>query len=517
MSLPFTLGIEQLQSELTLMQPPACYWITSDRLADARTLARQVIGAQQQITLITSIDTPQALLNPEPPGEVMNIPMFSLPVGRKALLDLPEDLARVLSARPRLILFYCAYTCWQMLTSREILNWLKKTHRLLAEKQTAMLIITSGAGINNLRSQLQTFFRYLDGVAHLEWQQDSWDYRINWWCHDNQLLAERTLRFSKNDERYGLLKDDEPATPLTLNDEHHFIAQRDVLEGAPPLSRQWQLFDSNDRVWSCAQQASSATVIFNLDNNQQIIPLAESIHHLRRSRGSALKIVVRELQTSMRHSDERLLLACGVNIVVPADTRLSHFLTMLEGIQGQSYNRHVPADLEQLVATMQPLNLKGFLAPERFCNAVQQLLSNTQLPENGKGLLVALRPSPQLRAQQALTLCKTRRYGDLVTLIDDRLYLFLFSCRFNDLDTALKSVFPLPYEEIFVNRMIWYEDVQMLSEIRQIRALHPSDWHQDDDENETRAEATPARQRYTPRHVPQAITLTASQHEVNRR
>jgi len=107
---------------------------------------------------------------------------------------------------------------------------------------------------------------------------------------------------------------------------------------------------------------------------------------------------------------------------------------------------------------------------------VTQLVNNTLLPENGKGLLVALRPVPELRPEQALTLCKPRRYGDLVTVLGDRLYLFLSSCRYNDLDTALKFIFRLPHDELFSNRLVWFEDLQILSEVRQMKTLVPGAW-----------------------------------------
>lgn len=515
MTLSYTLGFEQVQSELLLMRPPGCYWITVDRQSDARRLARQVIGAQSALTLIGADETPQALLTPPPTGITEKIPMFTLPPTRKALINLHEDLSRALSPQPRIMLLYTSYHLWQTLTSAEVCLWLKNIGQMLAEKRSALLIITWGSGVNNLRNQLQTFFRVLDGTSHLEWQQDSWNYRINWWFNGNQLLADREVRLNNSVEKFSLYNAEQQTTPLTLNDELCFIAEKHVLEGAPPLSHQWLLFDTNEAVYSRAQQASSATVIFSLNSNQQIATLAENIHSLRRSRGSALKIVVRELQTSLRYSDERLLMACGVNTLVAYGTTLSKFLTMLEATQGQSYHRHVPADLNQLLASMQPLHEKGYLPLDHFCDAVTSLINNTQLPEDGKGLLVALRPVPELRPDQALTLCKPRRYGDLVTLINDRLYLFLFSCRYNDLDTAIKSIFRLPHDEIFSNRMIWYQDLQILSEVRQARLLAPEAWR--DLRINEKVEITEYPQQPTvSRRVPEAIALGSGSHQVNR-
>lgn len=49
-------------------------------------------------------------------------------------------------------------------------------------------------------------------------------------------------------------------------------------------------------------------MVFSLQQNAQIEPLARSIHTLRRQRGSAMKTLVRENTASLRATDERLLL-----------------------------------------------------------------------------------------------------------------------------------------------------------------------------------------------------------------
>ncbi len=73
--------------------------------------------------------------------------------------------------------------------------------------------------------------------------------------------------------------------------------------------------------------------------NNQIEGLARHIHTLRRQRGSALKIIVREKNASLRATDERLLLGCGANMVIPWNAPLSRCLTLIESVQGQQFNR----------------------------------------------------------------------------------------------------------------------------------------------------------------------------------
>lgn len=87
-----------------------------------------------------------------------------------------------------------------------------------------------------------------------------------------------------------------------------------VLEGAPPLSEYWTLFDTNDEVFNAGRTAQAATILFSITQNTQIEQLGRYIHTLRRQRGTALKIIVREQTPSLRATDERLLLSSGASL-----------------------------------------------------------------------------------------------------------------------------------------------------------------------------------------------------------
>lgn len=260
------------------------------------------------------------------------------------------------------------------------------------------------------------------------------------------------------------------------NDEKRILSHIAVLEGAPALSEYWSLFETNEGLFNEARTTQAATIVFSLTQNNQIEAIARQIHTLRRQRGSALKIVVRENTTSLRATDERLLLGCGANMVIPWNAPLSRCLTLIESIQGQQFNRYVPEDISTLLSMTQPMKLRGYQKWDTFCEAVSNMMSNTLLPENGKGVMVALRPVPGIRIEQALTLCRPNRTGDIMTIGDNRLVLFLSFCRVNDLDTALNHIFPLPTGDIFSNRMIWFEDNLISAEIVQMQTLEPEQW-----------------------------------------
>jgi len=501
----FSLGLLQVQPEVTTLQTPGCYWVTCARQQDARHFIRQVISHQQSVTLISAGQPPRELLVPDPVGGPDRIPLFSLSTDKKSLLQLERDFARTLGTRHGLVIFSSSATQWDKLSEAELTDWITRMRRTLRKRNMTLLMVTSGTPLINQGNNLQRYFRQMDGLAYLSFQQTSWHYQISWWYTGERLLADRSVRLGYEHAHFFALNDMQE--PLSLNDEQHYLADKRVLEGAPPLSRQWYLFDDNQQVGLRAQQANAATVIFSLTHSEHIGELAKRVHTLRRTRGNGLKIVVREMGVSLRYSDERLLQACGVNTIVPTSASMSRFLTMLEGIQGQRFSRRVPASLEALIASLQPLHEKGFLRLDAFCQSVGQLISNTLLPENDKGLLVALRPVPQLTPQQILTLCKPRRFGDLVTVLEDRVILFLSSCRYNDLDKALKFIFSLPHDELFANRIIWFEDEQILAEIGNIKKMTPVSLQAMPPRS---GPAQPPATAQTPHHqraTPQSITL----------
>ncbi|MGC6745794.1 BcsE family c-di-GMP-binding protein [Escherichia coli] len=59
-----------------------------------------------------------------------------------------------------------------------------------------------------------------------------------------------------------------------------------------------------------------------------------------------------------------------------------------------------------------------------------------------------------MRVEQALTLCRPNRTGDIMTIGGNRLVLFLSFCRINDLDTALNHIFPIAYWRHF-SQTVW--------------------------------------------------------------
>ncbi|MDP1255246.1 BcsE family c-di-GMP-binding protein, partial [Klebsiella pneumoniae] len=75
------------------------------------------------------------------------------------------------------------------------------------------------------------------------------------------------------------------------------------------------LIAPNDSVFNAGRSAQAATILFSIPQTTQLEQLGRYIHTLRRQRGTALKIIVREQTPSLRATDERILLSSGASLV----------------------------------------------------------------------------------------------------------------------------------------------------------------------------------------------------------
>ncbi|UYU32096.1 cellulose biosynthesis protein BcsE [Siccibacter colletis] len=475
----FPVGIHSLWDELNHMPTGGVWWINTDRDDDAYRLANQTITAQQveaRVAVVTQGIAPREVIHAPVHGGPDKIRLFSGRNTPDSLDFFTRDLMSSIDPRHFLILVITPTNYWQNISSAQIHNWLKKTSSWTKENNCTVMIINPGNNSDKQYSMLISEHRYLDGLASLRCQGDEHLFDVAYWCNEKGVSAQQQVQLAASTTAGWSVVPKEESAPQPRSDEKQVLSHVAVLEGAPPLSENWLLFDNNEMLFSEARAAQAATIIFSLAQNNQIEGLARHIHTLRRQRGTALKIIVRENQASLRATDERLLLGCGATMIIPWNAPLSRCLTLIESVQGQMFSRHVPEDINLLLDAMQPLKLRGYQPWQGFCQAVGALMSNPLLPLDGKGVMVALRPVPGIRAEQALTLCRPVRMGDIVTLGDGRLVLFLSFCRINDLDTALNHIFPLPVGDIFSNRKVWFEDSQIAAELVQMRNMNPEKW-----------------------------------------
>ncbi|MBB5216307.1 BcsE family c-di-GMP-binding protein [Parapusillimonas granuli] len=445
------LAIADLPIELGRLRKGEAYWIAFAREADSAAMIMQVLrGADPdaRAAMICSAD-PTGLLAALPddqgPADLRTYRLSGEP--QRALRALTKDLDRSLRPRDRVIIMRLSIDYFSAVDG-QLEALLERWRAWLQGNGCVLLVMTYGEQAMKAVRGLLRLSNVLSGLATLQPSGSGYAYTVLHWRNSLDAVGLTELQLAWSPQGYAVSQQRAPS-PAAGNDRARFLFERVVLEGAPIfMADDWHVFDSAAELADQAGRATAATVVFGLKSGADLPALARALHVLRKQRGPALKLVVREMARTLRYQDEQLLLSCGATLIVPADTPLPRFLSLLESVQGKLYARELAEDPEALIERSRATRLRGIIGADLFLDYLGHMLEQREAA-SATGVLVALVPVPGLTPALAMGQLQLRRFGDVACELGGMVYLFLFGCHPNLVEVALGNVFGLPYGEIF--------------------------------------------------------------------
>ncbi len=453
-----SLAIDRLPEPRSALRCGSVYWLSCDRTLDRNTLCTQVImalPASMQVTLIAdcTLATQVSGLflqqdNNEGHGPAA-IHWYELPeeLSRPALQGIIRDLGRLRQAG-QLVILALPVAVMQSFPDRILTQWCQQLARQAGQLDIALLVMAEGLS-SALGGRLYALDRFICGLAQLYYSQGDIRLLQRFWINTSGVAGAADFQLYRHESGFSLgLQPEHLLTDETGDDQHFYLAQTSVLEQAPAPSGYWELFDEPEALHTRAMAAHAATVLLAIDDSTRINELARQLYGLRQHCGDALRLVIREMRPVLRYKDDQLLLACGASLIVPFGNNLTRFLTLVEMVRGQRWQRTLPDDLDTFISHMQPVPLSGLLSPRQFSGAVQTMWRGVEHGEIDHRLL-CLYPVSGLSPAQAMTQSHLRRHGDIACIVNGALFLFLFACRQDGLERALENIFRLPWRELF--------------------------------------------------------------------
>ena len=454
-----SLAISGLLDQQIALRAGGLYWVTADHSADAKLLAKQFLEAIPEsvpATLIAGAGSVQTIISELAPDRgPAKLKLFEIAqrVIEPALSTLTRDLGRAGILPSSQILLILPSNSWAETTkATQLQRWCDRVRAWLLERNATLLVITHGEAAL-LHAQLLQINQTLSGLSRLYRYNGDLRYQLHFWHNELGVTAGQEFKLSDKGNALTLIPQTAVDTqPRVADDQHVYLAERTVLEGAPSMSKHWYLFEGREALLEAAQTARAATIIVGIDNSYQLLELAQQLHDLRDHCGPELKIVVREMEPSVRYRDERLLLACGANLIVPDGTLLSRFLSMIESIQGQRWQYSQSIDFKTLLERQRPPQIRGLVSPRDFYETVEQIFRDSSGEVTHQ--MMKFQPVPDLGEELFLNQMCLRRFGDIACLLDGELYLFLFACRADGLEPALGNICRLPWRDMFTQRRL---------------------------------------------------------------
>jgi len=451
-----SLAIDGLPYELTRLRAGGVYWIACAEATHADLFAAGVLAGSAELPLavVAALGrSPASMVAPlaaeQGPARV-RLHEAAVADLAPAVRALPDDLVRCAGARGTLCVVQVPAAALENLEGAGLARWCRELHDWAAAGGHRVLLLCHGQ-VATLAPRLLPLNRLCSGVAQLYPHRGALQYLVHYWSNAEGVFAHRDFDAEWRGFRLGVIADGDGLMAAVLaqegGDRFLHLAQADALEGAPPFSPAWHLFENRSALVAATLQAQAATVVLSIEENADVDALARLVFRLRGERGNGLKLVVREMQPCLRYADERLLLESGASLVAPSSLPLARFLTLLETIQGQVWQGRLPENPERLIRLHRPPDVGGIVAPAQFRQLAGELL------DQGEGVVesavLVLQPVAGVSPAQALQQLQMRRRGDLACMHAGQVWLFLFACRSDGIERALGNLFRLPWRELF--------------------------------------------------------------------
>ncbi len=183
----------------------------------------------------------------------------------------------------------------------------------------SLLVINPCNNSDKQSSLLMGEYRSLFGLASLRFQGDQHLFDIAFWCNEKASAPDSSYCCVSrtNAGRYPIRRRRQFSRVATKN---AFLATSPSLK-ARRRSRNTGRFSTITKRYSTTRARRRPQQLFFAYTEQPNRAACSSHSYFAAPAGSALKIVVRENIASLRATDERLLLGCGANMIIPGTPR----------------------------------------------------------------------------------------------------------------------------------------------------------------------------------------------------
>lgn len=315
-----------------------------------------------------------------------------------------------------------------------------------------LLVLSMSPSSAQFAAAYQALLNHLDGAVHLESGEDNFEWVVDFWRSPSGMVAFRTL--AGRVDAKGTLSVSEQAmrtdtTHSKPGDVNDVFSMDSTLAGiAKQHSGKWTFSDNLVGLLHAARHASAATIVLSYGHGTELRQLAQAAHTLRVTLGKRIRIVVRELDASLRYQGELLLLRLGVNMIIHRDVPVSRLPISLESLKGQVFDRDIDVDFETALASVVPTQATGYLPPRLFIHEVAELVGRSKtlgVPY----AMVRLKLPEGVSADASIGRFKLCRNGDIMTATADYLLLYLNACLQSNLLPTLRRIAGPTIEEDF--------------------------------------------------------------------
>ncbi|MBW4966395.1 cellulose biosynthesis protein BcsE [Pseudoalteromonas sp. CR1] len=361
-------------------------------------------------------------------------------------------------------------------TSEENIGVILSDYSEFAKKSgVTLLFLISGPEVTHYRFLMRRLNTIFDGLIFVDNDSATRVLDYDYWLHSTGVFAEKQFQLAIENNQFAVSETN--INEQKMPNGSHFPDEDDVwlVQSAVPIGTKlpthYYTAKDNNELFDKGPKLKAATLVFAVTRYTDLAQLGKQCFELRKSCGRWLKLVIQNVDGVIRHQDECLFLTLGVNLILYSFSEPSRLLSQIQSIQGFQFSRPLPPSVEHVLKFTENTFSKGYLPFDEFTRQVE-VHSDSAVNLGVSGVLVKLELLPRIDPIHPLHLFHIKREGDVFSLADNTVYLYLHACRENDVNNAIKHLFKLQTNDFFVQQNVISNHFHIQQECKQLRRFY---------------------------------------------
>ncbi|GAA59421.1 protease BcsE [Pseudoalteromonas sp. BSi20652] len=338
-----------------------------------------------------------------------------------------------------------------------------------------LLFLISGPEVTHYRFLIRRLNKIFDGLIFVDNDSATRVLEYDYWQHSTGVFAAMQFQLSLENNQFlveeGTVNDSKVFNGSHFPDEDDVWLVRSAVPIGTKLPTHYYTVKDNNELFDKGPKLEASTLVFAVTRYTDLAQLGKQCFELRKSCGRWLKLVIQNVDGVIRHQDECLFLTLGVNLILYSFSEPSRLLSQIQSIQGFQFSRPLPPSVEHVLKYTENTFSKGYLPFDEFTRQVE-VHSDSAVNLGVSGVLVKLELLPRIEPIHPLHLFHIKREGDIFSLADNTVYLYLHACRENDVNNAIKHLFKLQTSDFFVQQNVISDHFHIQQECKQLRRLY---------------------------------------------
>ena len=374
-----------------------------------------------------------------------------------------------------LVIVHFSTTDLASLDQKQLIQSVQTYKKFSTQSGATVLFLVSGPEVTNYRFLLRRLNSDLDGLVYVENDSTVRVLEYDYWHHSTGIIASVQYPLMIENgcfkvQQNSITEQQTSTSGVFADEDDVWIVQGAIPEGTK-LPAKYKIIKDNNALFAKGPKLEAATLVFAVSRYTDLGLLAKQCFELRKNCGRWLKLVIQNFDGVIRHQDECLFLTLGVNLILYSFSEPSRLLSQVQSIQGFQFSRPLPPSIEHVLQFTENTFSKGYLPFIEFTKQVE-VHSDSAVNLGVSGVLVKLELLPRIDPIHPLHLFHIKREGDVFSLVENTVYLYLHACRENDVNNAIKHLFKLETNDFFAQQNIISDHFYIQQECKQLRRYY---------------------------------------------